>query len=83
MPRCRVCGNTSSFGSSRIPPPAQSANGPLSGLAGDFNGNEIVRTRSLGADKQVTTAALDNPAAFFDICLYCGSQEVDWGESPA
>lgn len=81
MPRCKICGNTQSFGSSRVPAVAQSANGPLSGLIGEFEQSDtLARVSSLGADKQTVSAALKRPDDFFDICLHCGSSEIEWDE---
>ena len=82
MPRCKLCGNTHSFGSSKIEPAAQYANGPLSGIMGDFNDqNEIIQLSSLGVAKAAIAAASDRPQDYFDLCLQCGSQEIEWGNA--
>lgn len=79
MPRCAVCGNKLSFGSSVVPPPAPTANGPLSGLIADFNSQGcITEMDSLGADMDIAQEAWENPDEFFDICFHCGSNEIVW-----
>jgi hypothetical protein len=79
MPYCRACGNRRLFAASRVPPAAPTANGFASGLLGDFNdGGELVTITRLGADKSMARAAGGHPAEYFDTCLVCGSQDVDW-----
>lgn len=79
MPRCKVCGNNRSFGSSMVSPVSPSANGLITGMIGDFNGGDnIVSINSLGADKKTINAATGQPQSYFDTCLACGSQEVEW-----
>lgn len=79
MPKCKVCGNTHSFGSSKIIPAAPSANGPVSAMVGDFDTeSHIIRISSLGADKAAINAASRWPQEYFDICLKCGSHEIEW-----
>ncbi|MPL65630.1 hypothetical protein SDC9_11294 [bioreactor metagenome] len=83
MPRCPVCGNTKSFGSSRVDPIAPSANGLISGMVGVFNSDdEILSINSLGANKTTINQAAEQPQAYFDLCLNCGSQQVEWSDSP-
>lgn len=81
MPYCRACGNRRFFAASSVPPVAPTANGPVSGLLGDFaaSGGLATITR-LGADKATAMAAGDQPAEYFDTCMACGSQEVEWPE---
>ena len=81
MPYCRACGNRRLFAASSVPPAAPTANGPMSGLLGDFaaNGGLDTITR-LGADKVTVRAASRNPAEYFDTCLACGSQDIEWAE---
>ncbi|MEG6586332.1 hypothetical protein [Dendrosporobacter sp. 1207_IL3150] len=82
MPKCKVCGNTYSFGSSEVPPSAPTANGPVSGMIAQFNNqNDVVSVSSLGASKASITKAVDDPKQFFDTCIHCGSQDIDWNNS--
>jgi len=68
MPRCRICNNTQSFGSSRVPVPAKAANGPISALIGEFDATDAVtRITSLGADKYTINDALAHPTQYFDL----------------
>lgn len=84
MPRCKVCGNTQSFGSSKVDSVAPSANGAISGLVGNFNNDdEILSINSLGANKTIINEAAEQPQSYFDICLNCGSQQVEWPSSNA
>lgn len=79
MPYCKKCQNTRFFGSSKISPAAPSANGPLSGMFADFDGQgEIVSVTRMGADKRTAMAATEDPRKFFDLCLRCGSQDIEW-----
>jgi hypothetical protein len=79
MPYCKKCHNNRFFGSSKVPPAAPSANGPLSGLFADFNGQgEIASVTRMGADKKTAMAATADPQDYFDVCLRCGSQDVEW-----
>jgi len=82
MPRCKTCGNTRLFGTSKVPPAAPTANGPISGLTADFDpaGNITSITR-LGAEKSTVRAATAQPREYFDVCLRCGSQEVEWDDA--
>jgi hypothetical protein len=79
MPYCRACGNRRLFAASRVPPASPTANGLVSGLLGDFgaDGGLVTITR-LGADKATAKAAGGYPDEYFDICLVCGSQDIDW-----
>ncbi len=79
MPTCRECGNSYSFGSSQVPPSAPTTNGLISGVIGQFNNqNKIVSINSLGASKASIRQAVDQPEAFFDTCIRCGSQDIHW-----
>lgn len=79
MPYCRVCRNKHLFGSSQVPPVAPTANGPVSGLLGDFgNDGKLVSVTRLGAGKSTATAAGKEPQSYFDICPKCGSQDIEW-----
>lgn len=79
MPYCRSCGNRRLFAASSVPPAAPTANGFASGLLGDFDtGGELVTITRLGADKATVRAAGGQPADYFDTCLACGSQDIDW-----
>jgi hypothetical protein len=79
MPYCRSCGNRRMFAASRVPPASPTANGPSSGLIGDFDDSgDLVTITRLGADKATARAAGGHPAEYFDTCLACGSQDVDW-----
>ncbi|MDR3592561.1 MAG: hypothetical protein P4N41_23130 [Negativicutes bacterium] len=81
MPRCKICGNSRLFGTSRVAPVAPTANGPISGLNADFDpaGNITSITR-LGADKSAVRAATAQPREYFDVCLSCGSQDIEWDD---
>ncbi len=81
MPHCRACGNRRLFAASRVPPASPTANGFASGLLGDFaaNGGLVTITR-LGADKAIARAAGGQPDEYFDTCLACGGQDIDWAE---
>lgn len=79
MPRCKVCGSTRSFGSSKVSPAAQYANGPLSGMIGEFDASgRILQVSSQGADKTMIHSAVDQPEFYFDFCLCCGSKDIEW-----
>ncbi len=79
MPYCRSCGNRHMFGASRVPPVSPTANGPASGLIADFDDSgDLVTITRLGADKVTAKAAGGHPSEYFDTCLACGSQDVDW-----
>lgn len=79
MPVCKQCGNSRLFGSSKVPPAAPTANGPVSGLLGNFEpGGELATVSRVGADKKTARQAGVNPQEYFDICLRCGSQQIDW-----
>jgi hypothetical protein len=81
MPHCKVCGNTRLFGTSKVPPAAPTANGPVSGLAADFDQTgHITSITRLGADKSTVRAATAQPRDYFDVCLQCGSQDIEWGD---
>ncbi len=81
MPFCKKCHNTRLFGSSKVPPVSASANGLVSGLLADFTSDgRITSITRLGADKSTTRSAQKDPDKYFDICLVCGHQEVDWGD---
>lgn len=82
MPRCQNCGNVKSFGASQIPPAAMYANGPLSGIIGEFKtDSELMWVHSSGATKSMINAACHKPQEFFDICVQCGDQSVVWNEN--
>lgn len=78
MPRCARCGNAKLFGSSKLPPIAPYSNGPLSALVGDFAENSVSNITSIGADKEITTLAFKRPEDYFDTCMKCGSQDLEW-----
>lgn len=79
MPYCRICRNKHRFGSSQVPPVAPTANGPVSGLLGDFDGaGNLLSVTRLGADKATATAAGREPQSYFDVCPNCGSQDITW-----
>lgn len=79
MPKCKECGNSYSFGSSSAPPAAPTANGPLSGIIGQFDSqSQVVSMNSWGASKTMLREAVVNPQQFFDTCTKCGSQMIDW-----
>ncbi len=79
MPKCRNCGNEVSFGSSRIPPVAPTANGPISGLVANFDcGGSIVEMNSIGADIDTAQEAWEEPQEYFDVCFTCGSKDIVW-----
>ncbi|MDR3560046.1 MAG: hypothetical protein P4N59_01205 [Negativicutes bacterium] len=82
MPYCKICHNARLFGSSKVPPAAPSANGPLSGLNADFDlAGKMTSVTRLGADKAAVRAATANPRDYFDVCLKCGSSEIEWDET--
>ncbi len=79
MPYCKVCGNRRTFGSSRVPPASPFANGPSSGIVADFNSDDkISMVSSMGVDKNTLNAATRDPEEYFDTCLYCGNQNLEW-----
>lgn len=79
MPYCRNCHNRRLFGVSNVPPAAPTANGPPTGLMGDFaDDGGIISITRLGADKHIAGAATANPSKYFDVCLKCGSTDIDW-----
>ncbi|ADG82474.1 hypothetical protein [Thermincola potens] len=79
MPKCNICGNRVSFGSSRIPPAAPTANGPISGLVANFDGEgSISEMECMGADLDTAQEAWENPRTYFDICLECASNDISW-----
>ncbi|AJQ28227.1 MULTISPECIES: hypothetical protein [Pelosinus] len=81
MPKCQNCGNIKSFGASQIPPAGMYANGPLSGIIGEFKTDrELMWVHSSGATKSMINAACHEPQKFFDICVQCGYQSVLWSE---
>ncbi|MDF2635955.1 MAG: hypothetical protein K0R78_2829 [Pelosinus sp.] len=81
MPKCQNCGNEKSFGASKVPPSAMYANGPLSGIIGEFKTDkELLWVHSSGATKSMINAACHNPQEFFDLCVHCGNQSVVWNE---
>jgi len=66
VPKCLKCGNELSFGTSKIPPVAPTANGPVSGLVADFsNQNSIVRMESMGATIDEAQEAWEEPNSYF------------------
>jgi len=81
MPYCRKCGNRRLFAASSVSPAAPTANGPVSGLYADFaaDGSLATITR-MGAEKSTAKAAGANPAEYFDTCLVCGGQDIEWPE---
>ncbi|QJW44478.1 hypothetical protein HA075_01030 [bacterium BFN5] len=82
MPTCKNCGNSYSFGSSAVPPSAPTANGLVSGIVGQFNHqSEVVSINSMGATKASIRQAVDNPQQYFDTCIRCGSQDINWNDS--
>lgn len=79
MPKCKYCGNSKLFGSSQVPPAAPYANGIISGVVGEFSGSsELTSLTRIGATKATTNAAAANPRQYFDVCLECGSNDVEW-----
>lgn len=84
MPYCKKCHNTRLFGSSKVLPASPSANGPVSGLLGDFDpqGRLIGITR-LGADNKTARSAQKDPEWFFDVCQQCGDRAVEWEGQPS
>jgi hypothetical protein len=79
MPRCKTCGNTRLFGASKVPPAAPTANGPISGMSADFDqAGNITSVTRLGAEKAAVRAATVQPRDYFDVCLKCGSQDIEW-----
>ncbi len=79
MPHCLNCGNELTFGTSKIPPVAPAANGPISGLVADFQGdNSITSMESMGASIDEAQEAWENPRNFFDVCYDCGSSKIKW-----
>lgn len=81
MPKCKNCGNSYSFGSSAAPPAAPTANGPLSGIIGQFDQqSQMVSMNSWGVSKNMRWQAVANPQQFFDTCTKCGGQMIDWSD---
>ena len=79
MPRCAVCGNTLSFGSSDVPPAAPTANGPISGLVANFDEEGyITEMESVGADLDTAQEAWEKPSEYSDVCYECGSNQIVW-----
>lgn len=81
MPKCQFCGNIKSFGASKIPPSATCANGPISGIIGEFNQEkELIFMHSSGATKAIINAVSQNPKEFFDVCVRCGETSIAWDD---
>jgi len=79
MPVCRSCGNRRMFGASRISPAAPTANGPMTGIIADFESNgELGTLTRMNTDRKEAARAAANPSEYFDTCLKCGSQDIDW-----
>lgn len=78
MPHCRHCGNSFSFGSSFFPPLAPTANGPISSLVANFQGNELDNIESFGVEPFMYTKAWEEPQKYFDTCYNCGSSAIAW-----
>lgn len=79
MPICKECKNTQSFGSSYFPPETPTANGPISGLMADFNGDgEITEMSTLGPTIDEAQEAWEEPRKYFDTCYICGSEKIEW-----
>ncbi|HMM22502.1 MAG TPA: hypothetical protein PKA10_17405 [Selenomonadales bacterium] len=79
MPVCRNCGNNRLFGSSLISPAAPTANGPMTGIMADFQpGGELGTITQMTTDRKEASRAAARPREYFDTCLKCGSQDVDW-----
>lgn len=79
MPRCLICGNTTHFGSSQCPPEVPEANGPMSSLQANFDFEGYMETmESIGAEEEITRHAWEDPQGYFDMCLECGSNNVEW-----
>jgi len=82
MPYCRNCPNNRYFGSSKIPSVAPTANGPLSGICADFAAGEAMLSITYqGNDKKALKMAINTPRDYFDICLKCGGENIDWHNS--
>ncbi|MFZ3172183.1 MAG: hypothetical protein WA118_09395 [Carboxydocellales bacterium] len=79
MPTCKVCGNTTHFGCSQCPPEAPEANGPASSLMANFDQEGYLDYfESLGAEEEITQHAWEDPQGYFDMCMECGSNNVEW-----
>lgn len=79
MPSCKRCGNQRLFGASKVQSVVPYTNGPVSGLIGHFHATGDVETiTSMGVDKEITTLAFRRPEDYFDLCLVCGSSELQW-----
>lgn len=79
MPKCLNCGNLNDFGVMDIPTDPPTANGPISGLMGHFsNEGNLENMESMGASLEEAQEAFERPDRYFDVCLACGSQEVQW-----
>ena len=79
MPQCKKCGNRRLFGSSKVPSVVPYTNGPVSGIIGHFHtAGEVETITSMGVDKEITTLAFRRPEDYFDLCLECGSPDLEW-----
>ena len=77
VPKCRKCGNTVGFGVGSIDPPAKTAQGPVCGLWGEFDGNgDMVRVMSTRSDNEQRDELAANPD-MVDTCMECGSRDID------
>jgi len=62
-----------------VPPAIPSANGPFSGIVADFNSDDKINmVSSMGVNKNTINAATRDPKEYFDTCLYCGNQNLEW-----
>ncbi|MDA8235567.1 MAG: hypothetical protein M0Z31_12355 [Clostridia bacterium] len=79
MPRCMICGNTESFGSSKLEPVAPTANSIPTALLANFdNEGYIDNMENMGAQLDEAQEAWEEPEVYFDFCAFCGAKEIQW-----
>ncbi|ATW28353.1 hypothetical protein [Candidatus Formimonas warabiya] len=78
MPQCLRCGNTSNFGSSRLPNTTPWVNGAVSALVGNFSGEEVNYLENMGTTLENSEQAFAHPERYFDTCSACGSTDIIW-----
>jgi len=79
MPRCLECGNTESFGSSRLGPAVPTANPIPTALVANFDDAGFIDTmENMGVDIDTAQEAWEEPEVFFDQCAVCGSGNIAW-----